>query len=150
MSTLNIMIGEILVDKKVSKRTMVELQDLEVDEQRKLIMEASFEADAMTAKEKAKHVKSYQEGLYEYGMEDNTVPAGHSALDILRMKNVALSKKQKAELVGSLTLDEKLFYGSWLNDNENTIQTLELGDEGLTFGSKTYEDGLEVFTNNKG
>lgn len=150
MSTLNIMIGEILVDKKVSKRTMVELQDLEVDEQRKLIMEASFEADAMTAKEKAKHVKSYQEGLYEYGIEDNTVPVGHSALDILRMKNVALSKKQKAELVGSLTLDEKLFYGSWLNDNENTIQTLELDDEGLTFGSKTYEDGLEVFTNNKG
>ena len=37
MSTLNVMIGEILVDGKVSKRTMVEFKNVPADEYRALI-----------------------------------------------------------------------------------------------------------------
>ncbi len=58
MSTLNVMIGEILVDKKVSKRTMVEFKDVPADEYRALIMQASFKADEMDAKAKAKHIQN--------------------------------------------------------------------------------------------
>ena len=61
-----------------------------------------------------------------------------------------MTSKQKSELVGQLTIDEKLYYGSWLNDNESTVQIVPADEDELTFGDKTYEDGLEVFTNNKG
>ena len=145
MSTLNVMIGEILVDGKVSKRTMIEIEG-----DNKLILQASFKASEMDAKAKAKHILNYQEGLYDYGEVENVIPKGHSALDTLKMKNVALTNKQKSELVGQLTIDEKLYYGSWLNDNESTVQIVPADEDELSFGDKTYEDGLEVFTNNKG
>ena len=150
MSTLNVMIGEILVDKKVSKRTMVEFKDVPADEYRALIMQASFKADEMDAKAKAKHIQNYQEGLYDYGEVDNVIPLGHSPLDTLKMKNVALTSAQKSELVSQLTIDEKLYYGNWLNDNESFIESVPMEDDDLSFGDKTYEDGLEIFTNNKG
>ena len=145
MSTLNVMIGEILVDGKVSKRTMVEIEG-----DNKLILRASFQAGEMSAQAKAKHIQNYQEGLYDYGEVENIIPEGHSALDILKRKNVALTSKQKSELVGQLTIDEKLYYGSWLNDNESTVQIVPIDEDEISFGDKTYEDGLEVFTNNKG
>tara|TARA_B110000858_G_scaffold144503_1_gene164094 strand:- start:452 stop:694 length:243 start_codon:yes stop_codon:yes gene_type:complete len=77
-----------------------------------------------------------------------------SALEELRMKNIALTPKRKEELISRLSLDEKLLYGAVLNSEEETIQILkdsdieELDGE-LTFGSKSYEDGVEIHTNNK-
>jgi len=75
-------------------------------------------------------------------------------LETLRMKHVALTRKQKADLIGQLTPDEKLLFASYLLDNEIHIETLENSDmdelDGeLSFGSKTYEDGMETFVNNK-
>ena len=72
----------------------------------------------------------------------------------LRMKYVYLTEKRQKELIGSLTLDDKILYGSVLNDEEETIQILkdsdiEELDGNLTFGEKSYEDGVEVFNNNK-
>ena len=145
MGTINVMVGEILVDGKVSKRTMIEIGD-----DNKLILQASFKASEMSAQAKAKHIQNYQEGLYDYGDVEHIIPTGHSALDTLKRKHVALTRKQKAELVGQLTLDEKLYYGSWLNDNESFIELVPVDEDEISFGDKTFEDGLEVFTNNKG
>ena len=77
-----------------------------------------------------------------------------SALEELRMKNIALTPKRKEELISRLSLDEKLLYGAVLNSEEETIQILkdsdiEELDGNLTFGSKSYEDGVEIHTNNK-
>lgn len=75
-----------------------------------------------------------------------------TALEELRMKNIYLTPKRKAELIKSLSLDEKLYYGNWLNDSNNETfvdtETKEIDGE-LSFGAKTFEDGVEVFTNNK-
>ena len=72
----------------------------------------------------------------------------------LRMKNVYLTEKRKAELIGNLTLDDKLLFGAVLNDTDHEIQVMtdsgikELDGE-LSFGNKTFEDGNEIFVNNK-
>ena len=75
-----------------------------------------------------------------------------TALEVLKMKNIYLTPKRKTELIKSLSLDEKLYYGSWLNDNNNETfvnnEVKEIDGE-LSFGAKTFEDGVEVFTNNK-
>ena len=75
-----------------------------------------------------------------------------TALEELKMKNIYLTPKRKAELIKSLSLDEKLYYGSWLNDSDNETfinsEVKEVDGE-LSFGAKTFEDGVEVFTNNK-
>ena len=34
------------------------------------------------------------------------------------MKNIVLTNKQRSDLVGSLSFDEKRYFGTWLNDNE--------------------------------
>tara|TARA_B110000902_G_scaffold243177_1_gene295192 strand:+ start:181 stop:630 length:450 start_codon:yes stop_codon:yes gene_type:complete len=148
MSTLKVMIGEILVDKKVSKRTMIEIQDSE-----KLVEIAKEQAKSLSSKAKAELIKDYQEGKFEYG--DDVIPdiGGHSALSILKMKNIVLTNKQRSDLVGSLSFDEKRYFGTWLNDNEYLMNAVEeVGGEldgQLSFGNKTYEDGVEVFANNK-
>jgi hypothetical protein len=148
MSTLKVMIGEILVDKKVSKRTMIEIQDSE-----KLVEIAKEQAKSLSSKAKAQLIKDYQEGKFEYG--DDVIPdiGGHSALSILKMKNIVLTNKQRSDLVGSLSFDEKRYFGTWLNDNEYLMNAVEeVGGEldgQLSFGNKTYEDGVEVFANNK-
>ena len=148
MSTLKVMIGEILVDKKVSKRTMIEIQDSE-----KLVEIAKEQAKSLSSKAKAQLIKDYQEGRFEYG--DDVIPdiGGHSALSILKMKNIVLTNKQRSDLVGSLSFDEKRYFGTWLNDNEYLMNAVEeVGGEldgQLSFGNKTYEDGVEVFANNK-
>lgn len=77
-----------------------------------------------------------------------------TALKELTMKNILLSEKRKAELINSLTIDEKLLYGAKLNyegDVANTIATsdLEEMDGNLNFGNTTYVDGAKVFVNNK-
>jgi len=72
----------------------------------------------------------------------------------LRMKNVYLTKKRKAELIGNLTLDDKLLLGAILNDTDHEIHVMEEAgikelDGELSFGNKTFEDGNEIFVNNK-
>ena len=76
------------------------------------------------------------------------------SLEHLRMKNVYLTPKRQRELVGSLTLDDKLLYGAIHNAEEDTKQVLQESDikelDGeLTFGKTTFEDGVEIHTNNK-
>ena len=148
MSTLNVMVSELLVDKKISKRTLIEIED-----SAKLIEIAKEQAKALSSKEKAQLIKDYQEGNFEYGDDEIPAVGGHSALSILKMKGIALTSKQRSELVGSLSLDEKRYFGNWLNDNEyNTNAVEEVGGEldgQLSFGNTTYEDGVQVYTNNK-
>ena len=70
------------------------------------------------------------------------------------MKHVYMTEKRQAELIGSLTLEDKIFYGTILNEEEETIQILadsdieELDGE-LTFGKTSFQDGVEIHTNNK-
>ena len=77
-----------------------------------------------------------------------------TALEELRMKNIYLTPKRKAKLIGQLSLDEKMIYGAILNDIEDDEKAMRYGnikelDGELTFGDTTYEDGVEVFNNNK-
>ena len=148
MSTLNVMVSELLVDKKISKRTMIEIEGSE-----KLIEIAKEQAKALSSKEKAQLIEDYQEGKFEYGDDEIPAVGGHSALSILKMKGIALTNKQRSELVGSLSLDDKRYFGNWLNANEyNTNAVEEVGGEldgQLSFGNTTYEDGVQVYTNNK-
>ena len=77
-----------------------------------------------------------------------------TALEELRMKNIYLTPKRKSELIKSLSLDEKLLYGAVLNDIDDDEKALRYGnikelDGDLSFGNTTYEDGVEVFNNNK-
>ena len=77
-----------------------------------------------------------------------------TALEELRMKNIYLTPKRKADLIKSLSLDEKLLYGAILNDIDDDEKAMRYGnikelDGELTFGDTTYEDGVEVFNNNK-
>jgi len=148
MSTLNVMVSELLVDKKISKRTMIEIEGSD-----KLIEIAKEQAKALSSNEKAQFIEDYQEGKFEYGDDEIPAVGGHSALSILKMKGIALTNKQRSELVGSLSLDDKRYFGNWLNDNEyNTNAVEEVGGEldgQLSFGNTTYEDGVQVYTNNK-
>lgn len=87
-------------------------------------------------------VKEYRENLSKKSLEH------------LRMKYVYMTEKRQAELIGSLTLEDKIFYGTVLNEEEETIQILadsdikELDGE-LTFGKTSFQDGVEIHTNNK-
>ena len=77
-----------------------------------------------------------------------------TALQELRMRNIYLTPKRKSELIKSLSLDEKLLYGAVLNDIDDDEKASRYGnikelDGDLSFGNTTYEDGVEVFNNNK-
>ena len=77
-----------------------------------------------------------------------------TALEELRMKNIYLTPKRKAKLISQLSLDEKLLYGAILNDIDDDEKAMRYGnikelDGELTFGDTTYEDGVEVFNNNR-
>ena len=75
------------------------------------------------------------------------------ALDILKMKNVCLSATDKRLLIADLSLDEKRYYGNWLLAEESKIEADDVAEldveKDVKFKSKTYEDGLEKFVNNK-
>ena len=166
MSTLNIMIAEILETKEISKRSMVELDSYTYDDDCNYESAIEFEAlahvlaEAMTAKGRKTHLKLYNEGMYEYGDEDfvgfdeeDINLKGHEPLTILRMKNIVMSAKEKKSLIMKLSYDDKRFLGNWMLDNELTLQVdddyKEL-DGKLSFDTKTsYVDGVEVFHNNK-
>ena len=77
-----------------------------------------------------------------------------TAIEELTMKGRLLSDERKQKLLKSLTLDEKRYYASKLLDEEQLTETVSNTENGeldgeVTFGNKTYEDGLEVFVNNK-
>ena len=77
----------------------------------------------------------------------------HTALETLRMKNILLTAKEKSRLIGELTLDEKRLLGALMLEEDISIETentsMEELDGSLSFGNKTYEDGMETFVNNK-
>ena len=77
----------------------------------------------------------------------------HTALETLRMKNILLTANEKASLVGELTLDEKGLLGALMLEGEISIETespfMQELDGELSFGNKTYEDGMETFVNNR-
>ena len=126
---------------------------IEIEGSEKLIEIAKEQAKALSSNEKAQLIEDYQEGKFEYGDDEIPAVGGHSALSILKMKGIALTSKQRSELVGSLSLDDKRYFGNWLNDNEYLTNAVEeVGGEldgQLSFGNTTYEDGVQVYTNNK-
>jgi len=84
----------------------------------------------------------------------------HPNLDILLSKHTVLTEAKKEHLISELSLDDKRYFGNYLLDNklwleieDNPVEVKpdlrELTGE-LTFGGPTtYEDGVEVFINNK-
>lgn len=66
------------------------------------------------------------------------------AIDILTMKNVCLDEDKKAELIGSLTVDEKLYFASVMNsrDEENGIYSDREADD-MEYVKNTYVDDDE-------
>jgi len=76
-----------------------------------------------------------------------------NALQTLRMKHILLTTKEKARLIGELTLDDKRLLGALMLEEDISIETentsMEELDGSLSFGNKTYEDGMETFVNNR-
>ena len=64
----------------------------------------------------------------------------------LQQKHALLDRKAE---VKELNLDEKRYYGEWLNSQDETFydSTNELKGE-LSFNSDTFEDGLETNSKN--
>ena len=84
----------------------------------------------------------------------------HPNLDVLLNKHIVLTEAKKAQLISELSLDDKRYLGNYLLDNEwfletekNTVKVepdlRELTGEVTFGGPTTYEDGVEVFINNK-
>ena len=67
----------------------------------------------------------------------------------LTMKNLLTDRKNEYK---KLDLNDKLYMGNYLNDQEDTsFDTInELKGNELTFSDTTFEDGIEVINNNKG
>lgn len=89
-------------------------------------------------------------------MIEQTQGRRHPNLDILLSKHTVLSDKKRAQLISELSLDDKRYLGNWLLDNELYLEREEQQsdeiselDGELTFGDTTYEDGVEVFVNNR-
>ena len=76
-----------------------------------------------------------------------------TALETLKMKNIALTATEKRLLIATLSVDEKLYLGNYMNDMDLSIaaDSKEMDIErDVTFGNKTtFQDGLEVFVSNK-
>ena len=75
-----------------------------------------------------------------------------TALETLKMKNIALTATEKRLLISELTVDEKIYLGNLMLADELNIESdvKELDPESdLQYTSKTYEDGLEKYVNNK-
>lgn len=84
----------------------------------------------------------------------------HPNLDILLSKHAVLTEAKKAQLISELSLDDKRYLGNYLLDTEWFLETeknpvkvepdlRELTGEVNFGGTTTYEDGVEVFINNK-
>ena len=70
-------------------------------------------------------------------------------LEQLTMKNLLTDRKNEYK---KLDLDDKIYMGNYLNDQEDTsFDTInELKGNELTFSESTFEDGIEVINTNKG
>ena len=84
----------------------------------------------------------------------------HPNLDVLLNKHIVLTEAKKAQLISELSLDDKRYLGNYLLDNEWFLETeknpvkvepdlRELTGEVTFGGPTTYEDGVEIFINNK-
>ena len=84
----------------------------------------------------------------------------HPNLDVLLNKHIVLTEAKKAQLISELSLDDKRYLGNYILDNEWFLETeknpvkvepdlRELTGEVTFGGPTTYEDGVEVFINNK-
>ena len=84
----------------------------------------------------------------------------HPNLDILLSKHIVLTEAKKAQLISELSLDDKRYLGNYLLGTEWFLETeknpvkvepdlRELTGEVNFGGPTTYEDGIEVFVNNK-
>ena len=84
----------------------------------------------------------------------------HPNLDVLLNKHIVLTEAKKAQLISELSLDDKRYLGNYLLDNEWFLETeknpvkvepdlRELTGEVTFGGPTTYEDGVEVFINNR-
>jgi hypothetical protein len=75
-----------------------------------------------------------------------------TALETLKMKNIALTPTEKRLLISELTVDEKIYLGNLMLADELNIESdvKELDPESdLNYNKTTYQDGLEVFISNK-
>ena len=75
-----------------------------------------------------------------------------TALETLKMKNIALTPTEKRLLISELTVDEKIYLGNLMLADELNIESdvKELDPEvDLNYNKTTYQDGLEVFILNK-
>ena len=84
----------------------------------------------------------------------------HPNLDILLSKHTVLTEAKKAQLISELSLDDRRYLGNYLLDTDWFLETeknpvkvepdlRELTGEVNFGGPTTYEDGVEVFVNNK-
>ena len=84
----------------------------------------------------------------------------HPNLDVLLNKHIVLTEAKKAQLISELSLADKRYLGNYLLDNEWFLETeknpvkvepdlRELTGEVTFGGPTTYEDGVEVFINNR-
>ena len=75
-----------------------------------------------------------------------------TALETLKMRNIALTATEKRLLISELTVDEKIYLGNLMLADELNIESdvKELDpEEDLNYNKTTYQDGLEVFISNK-
>ena len=75
-----------------------------------------------------------------------------TALQTLKMRNIALTPTEKRLLISQLSVDEKLYLGNLMLADELNIESdvKELDPESdLSYNKTTYQDGLEVFISNK-
>ena len=84
----------------------------------------------------------------------------HPNLDILLSKHIVITEAKKAQLISELSLDDKRYLGNYLLDMQWFLETeknpikvepdlRELTGEVNFGGPTTYEDGVEIFVNNK-
>ena len=84
----------------------------------------------------------------------------HPNLDILLSKHIVITEAKKAQLISELSLADKRYLGNYLLDMDWFLETeknpakvepdlRELTGEVNFGGPTTYEDGVEVFVNNK-
>ena len=84
----------------------------------------------------------------------------HPNLDILLSKHAVLTEAKKTQLISELSLADKRYLGNYLLDTDWFLETeknpvkvepdlRELTGEVNFGGPTTYEDGVEVFINNK-
>ena len=84
----------------------------------------------------------------------------HPNLDILLSKHIVITEAKKAQLISELSLEDKRYLGNYLLDVEWFLETeknpvkvepdlRELTGEVNFGGPTTYEDGVEIFVNNK-